>query len=72
MDRLQNNDSRLIALEMKVSYLEDFLLKLQNASVEQGNLLERLTTENRLIRNKITEISEQLEGDIPNLRPPHY
>ena len=55
-----------------LSYLEDFLAKVQNVVVEQGDLLDRVFAENRLMREKIKEMSDQLEGDIPNVRPPHY
>lgn len=65
-------EGRLVALEMKLSYLEDFLSKVQNVVVEQGDLIDRLYAENRLMREKIKEMSDQLEGDIPNVRPPHY
>lgn len=68
----QNADDRLTSLEMKVSYLEDFLQKIQSVAVEQGERLEQLAAENRLMRGKIQEMSDQLEGDIPNARPPHY
>lgn len=68
----QNADDRLTSLEMKVSYLEDFLQKIQGVAVEQGEQLERLSAENRLMRGKMQEMSDQLEGDIPNARPPHY
>lgn len=72
MDKSELIDERMTALEIKVSYLEDFLSKVQNVVVEQGDLIERLSVENRLMREKIKEMSDQLEGDIPNVRPPHY
>ena len=73
MDRTELiTDERLTALEIKVSYLEDFLSKVQNVVVEQGDLIDRLYAENRLMREKIKEMSDQLEGDIHKVRPPHY
>lgn len=65
-------EKRLTDLEVRISYLEDFVSKLQNVVVEQENIIDRLQTENRLIKGKIQEMSEQLEGDIPNRKPPHY
>ncbi|MBE6344825.1 MAG: SlyX family protein [Spirochaetaceae bacterium] len=65
-------EKRLTDLEVRISYLEDFVSKLQNVVVEQENTIDRLQTENRLIKGKIQEMSEQLEGDIPNRKPPHY
>ena len=55
-----------------MSYLEDFLMQVQSVAVEQGEIIERLKTENRLMKDKIKEMSDLLEGDIPNVRPPHY
>ena len=65
-------EKRLTDLEVRISYLEDFVSKLQYVVVEQENTIDRLQTENRLIKGKIQEMSEQLEGDIPNRKPPHY
>ena len=65
-------EKRLTDLEVRISYLEDFVSKLQNVVVEQENTIDRLQTENRLVKGKIQEMSEQLEGDIPNRKPPHY
>ncbi|WP_245523728.1 SlyX family protein [Treponema brennaborense] len=63
---------RCTALEIKLAYLEDFLNKLQNIAVEQGAAVDRLQAENRLMKDKIKELSDNQEGDIPNVRPPHY
>ena len=63
---------RLIALETKLAYLEDFVNQLQAVSVEHTGLIDRLTEENRALAQKVRDIAGQLEGDIPNRRPPHY
>jgi len=68
----ENSEERLTTLEIKMSYLEDFLMQVQSVAVEQGEIIERLKTENRLMKDKIKEMSDLLEGDIPNVRPPHY
>ena len=36
------NEERLTCIETKLAYLEDFLNQLQEVTVEQGNIIERL------------------------------
>ena len=67
-----NQDQHIINLEMKISYLEDFMQQLQEVVLEQGAALERLKAENQHIKTKLADMAEQLEGDVPNRRPPHY
>lgn len=67
-----NQDQHIINLEMKISYLEDFVQQLQEVVLEQGAALERLKAENQHIKTKLADMAEQLEGDVPNRRPPHY
>lgn len=67
-----NQESHIINLEMKISYLEDFVQQLQEVVLEQGSVMERLVAENQHIKTKISDMAGQLEGDIPNRRPPHY
>lgn len=65
-------EERITALEIKLAYLEDFLNKLQAIAVEQGDVIDTLKSENRVLKAKITEILDNQEQDIPNRRPPHY
>ena len=62
----------IIALETKLAYMEDFVSQLQKVTVEHTEEIERLREENRLMAQKIREMSDLLEGDVPNRRPPHY
>lgn len=66
------NDNRIMQLEIKIAYLENFVNELQAIAVEQGNTIDILKKENSLIKAKISEMLEEQEGDIPNRRPPHY
>jgi len=66
------NEERLTAIEIKLAYLDDFVNKLQKIAVEQGNTIDILKAENRVLKNKLSELIEAQEGDIPNRRPPHY
>lgn len=65
-------DGRLTALEIKLTYMEDFVKQLQEVTVSHSEELARLRDENRLMAAKIRDMSDQLEGDIPNRKPPHY
>lgn len=67
-----NQEEHIISLEIKISYLEDFVQQLQEVVLEQGVALERMMAENRHIKTKLADMAGQLEGDIPNRRPPHY
>lgn len=69
-DIILNNDERFMALEMKIAYLEDFVNKLQEVAVEQGETIEVLRKENKILSGRISDLMENVE--IPNRRPPHY
>lgn len=65
-------DSRLTEIEIKLSYLEDFMNKIQKITVEHTETIEKLKAENRALKAKVTELVEFQEGDIPNRKPSHY
>lgn len=65
-------EERIIQIETKLAYLEDFLNQIQGVAVENSKTIEMLREENRLVAQKIRDISDQMEGDIPNRKPPHY
>lgn len=69
---VSETEQRIIALETKIAYMEDFVNQLQAVSVEHTETIEMLRKENRLLANKVKELSDQAEGDIPNRKPPHY
>ena len=68
----KETEERMIALETKLAYMEEFVNQLQEVSVEQGKTIELLRTENKMMSQKIRDLSDALEGDIPNRKPPHY
>ncbi len=65
-------DSKFITLETKITYMEDFLQQLQDVTVKQSNMIDILQKENKLMAQKIQDISDAVEGEIPNRKPPHY
>ena len=64
--------TRLTAIEMKLAYMEDFVNQIQNVAVEQTKTIDKLQKEIKLMSDKMREMSDTMEGDIPNRRPPHY
>lgn len=65
-----NLSDRITSIEIKLSYLEDFLNKLQDYVLDQNKIIEKLEKENKFIKEKIQELVNNEE--IPNQRPPHY
>ena len=68
----KETDERLTAIEMKLAYMEDFVNQVQNVAVEQAKTIEKLQKEVKLMSDRIREMSDAMEGDIPNRKPPHY
>lgn len=65
-------ERRLTGLEIKIAYLEDFVQQIQKVAIEQERTIDKLQKENKLILEKMRELSGSLEDDIPNRKPPHY
>lgn len=68
---MNSTDERIVALETKLAWLEDFMNKLQAIAVEHTDLIDRLRTENRQLRDKLGNLEDSLQ-DVPQIRPPHY
>lgn len=65
-------EERFTAIEMKLAYMEDFVNQIQKVAVEQSSTIEKLKKEVKLMSDRIREMSDAMEGDIPNRKPPHY
>ena len=65
-------EERLTAIEMKLAFMEDFVRQIQEVAVEQAKTIDMLKKENKLISDRIRDMSDYLEGDVPNRKPPHY
>ena len=72
MDNNENTDitERFIALETKIAYMDDFINKIQEETLENQKMIHYLREENRILAGRIQDLSENLE--IPNRKPPHY
>ena len=68
----KETEDRLTAIEMKLAYMEDFVSQIQNVAVEQAKTIDKLQKEIKMMSDRIREMSNQMEGDIPNRKPPHY
>ena len=68
----KETEERLTAVEMKLAYMEDFVSQIQGVAVEQAKTIDKLQKEIKMMSEKIREMSNAVEGDIPNRRLPHY
>lgn len=68
----KETDERLTSIEMKLAYMEDFVNQIQDVTVEQAKTIDKLKKEIKMMSDKIRDMSNVMEGDIPNRRPPHY
>lgn len=68
----KETDERLTAIEMKLAYMENFVNQIQDVTVEQAKTIDKLQKEIKMMSDKIRDMSNVMEGDIPNRRPPHY
>ena len=71
-EELKNMTERLDKLEIKLSYIEDFVQQLQDVVTTHTQTIEVLRKENKILSGKIRDMSDQLQGEIPNRKPPHY
>ncbi len=68
----KETEDRLTAIEMKLAYMEDFVSQIQNVAVDQAKTIDKQQKEIKMMSDRIREMSNQMEGDIPNRKPPHY
>lgn len=68
---MSTSEERITELETRFAWLEDFTNSLQAIVVEHSELIDRLKTENKLLRDKMVEIDDAMQ-DMPNVKPPHY
>jgi SlyX protein len=66
-----DTDGRLEKIETKLTFLEDFLTRLQDEVVTRNALLDKLQAEHGAMKTRLAQISQDME-EIPNRKPPHY
>jgi SlyX protein len=67
-----NNDTELVDIETKLSYLENTLIQLNERVINQEKRIARLEDENKVMSENYQELWDSVAEDIPNRKPPHY
>ncbi len=65
-------EERITNIEIKLAYMEDFMNQIQEVAVKQAEEIEKLKHDNKILSDKLKDVYENMEGDIPNRKPPHY
>ena len=63
---------RFERLEIKLAYMEDFMRKIQDVTLEQDKAIDVLKAENKALRQKLAEMAEGRRDAPADVRPPHY
>lgn len=63
---------RFERLEIKLAYMEDFMRKIQDVTLEQDKAIDVLKAENKALRQKLAEMAEDRRDAPADVRPPHY
>ncbi len=64
-------ENRLQTIETKLTFLEDFLQRLQDEVVSRNNVIDKLHAEYKGLKEKVLQIAADIE-EIPGQKPPHY
>jgi SlyX protein len=64
-------ERRFQAIETKLTFLEDFLLRLQEETSARHVVLDRIEAEHRALKTRLLQVSRCLEL-MPPQKPPHY
>jgi SlyX protein len=69
-------EERLEKIEMKLAYLEDFLLRLQTEVVARNTAMDRLEEEHEAMKERLVQLVRNSEEDPQAMahdrKPPHY
>lgn len=65
-------EERITNIEIKLAYMEDFVNQIQKVVVKQAEEIEKLKHDNQILSQKLKDVYDNMEGDIPNRKPPHY
>jgi SlyX protein len=68
----QRQDERLEALEIKASYTDDLLEKLDQVIVRQQAQIDLLILEIQRLRQPVADVDGVLRPTATSDRPPHY
>lgn len=65
-------EERITNIEIKLAYMEDFVNQIQEVVAKQAEEIEKLKHDNQILSQKLKDVYDNMEGDIPNRKPPHY
>ncbi|MGL1894071.1 MAG: SlyX family protein [Spirochaetaceae bacterium] len=65
-------NDELLQLEIKISYLEDYIGQLNAIVIKQDKKIEQLIESHRVFKEKISLLEENIKEPIDNTPPPHY
>lgn len=63
-------EERLITIETKIAYLENFVNELSLVIIEQEETIKKLISETEVMKKKISEADAEKLPE--NEKPPHY
>ncbi len=64
-------NGELDALQIRISYLEDYIKQINEVVLENGRLITRMDIEQTKLKQQLDEVSDQLPGP-ESRKPPHY
>ena len=65
------NEKRIDELEIRISYLENYLNQLNEIVLENGKMIEAIKKEQLSFRQQMDEVTSQMPGP-DAAKPPHY
>ncbi|MFA6937366.1 MAG: SlyX family protein [Treponema sp.] len=67
----KETEQRIIELETKIAYMQNFIDEIQTVTVEHTETIEKLRKENQILSGRLQDLIDNME-EIPNRKPPHY
>ena len=64
-------EERIEALEIRMTYLENYLNQVNEIVLDNGRLLEVIKKDQKSLRQQMNEVSNDLPGP-QSEKPPHY
>jgi len=65
-------NEEIVAIEMKLAYLEDMVVTLNELVIKQQKQIEHLESGRKDLERQLEEITESGQGSMPHQKPPHY
>lgn len=65
-------DEKYLDLEIKISYLEDYVKQMNDVILDHTTTIDRLIEVNNQLREKVSLLEENIKETGDNTPPPHY